>query len=267
MKISIITINLNNAQGLEKTLLSEISLSPPPEIKKEIIVIDGGSDDGSTDILRRFENELDHTVSERDNGIYHAMNKGVAAANGDYCIFMNSGDTFASADVLENVFQEANSKSNPDVITGATYYCNPRTGSAELTYPPQKISLGYFYFGNNSLQHQSSFIKTECLKKFPYDESLKIASDFKFWLQCLILNGGRYKSTSIPIANFDMTGISFREDFHEKVQKEIKKIYKDLNLERITSDYELMRNLKLHLFNRFLAKELKEIFAVDINFQ
>lgn len=267
MKISVITVNFNDKNGLEHTLSSSISLQVPQGYEKEIIVIDGGSTDGSVDILNKYSNAITYWVSEKDRGIFHAMNKGVAKASGDYCIFMNSGDSFASADVLENIFGNLSLTSLPDVITGATYYCNNEQNTENLEYPPQKISLGYFFFGNNSLQHQSSFIKTERLREFPYDETLRITSDFKFWIQVLVLNNGYYMPSDVPVAKFDTSGISSRPEIQEIIRNEIKTTYTNLKLSKIISDYELLRNLKLRLFKRFLQKALKETFHVSINFQ
>ena len=267
MKISVITVNFNDKNGLEHTLSSSISLQVPQGYEKEIIVIDGGSTDGSVDILNKYSNAITYWVSEKDRGIFHAMNKGVAKASGDYCIFMNSGDSFASADVLENIFGNLSLTSLPDVITGATYYCNKEQNTENLEYPPQKISLGYFFFGNNSLQHQSSFIKTERLREFPYDETLRITSDFKFWIQVLVLNNGYYMPSDVPVAKFDTSGISSRPEIQEIIRNEIKTTYTNLKLSKIISDYELLRNLKLRLFKRFLQKALKETFHVSINFQ
>lgn len=267
MKISVITVNFNNRNGLAHTLESSVSLRAPAGGEKEIIIIDGGSTDGSVEEIRKHENEIAYWCSERDHGIFHAMNKGVARATGDYCIFMNSGDTFATPDVLEKIFSVTFPQPQPDVITGATYYCDPSAGTENLELPPQKISLGYFFFGNNSLQHQSSFIKTSRLCEFPYDENLKITSDFKFWLQCLILNDGNYVSTDVPVAKFDTSGISSRPETQKVIEAEIRKTYTDLNLSKIITDYEQLRNLKWKLFKRVLAKKLKETFRVSINFR
>ena len=98
MRYSIITINYNNKEGLKRTLNSIKCLTNK---NYESIVIDGGSDDGSKDIIKKYENYVSYWVSEKDNGIYHAMNKGVSQAHGDYIIFMNSGDCFHSQDVLD----------------------------------------------------------------------------------------------------------------------------------------------------------------------
>ena len=100
MKISIITINYNHAEGLRCTIKSTIAQT---FTGYEFIIIDGGSSDGSVDVIKEYANKIDYWVSEPDGGIYPAMNKGVQQAHGKYCIFMNSGDEFYAKDVLEKI--------------------------------------------------------------------------------------------------------------------------------------------------------------------
>jgi hypothetical protein len=187
------------------------------------------------------------------------MNKGVAAATGDYCIFMNSGDAFASEEVLEKIFTESFlSGEQADVLSGATYYYDAQTQTKELGFPPEKVSMGFFY--SKTLQHQSSFIKTEQLRKFPYDETLKIIGDIKFWIQCLILNGGTYASSSVPVAEFNLSGVAARPKGAEK--KELRRVFSDLNLDKIILDYDLImkpKNLKMRICKHFFKQMLREI--------
>ena len=100
MKYSIITVNYNNKEGLRKTIESVVRQTYRDF---EFIVIDGGSTDGSTDILKEYDEQINYWVSEKDSGIYNAMNKGIKKSIGDYLIFMNSGDCFYQNDVLETV--------------------------------------------------------------------------------------------------------------------------------------------------------------------
>ena len=119
MTLSIITINYNNAAGLEKTIKSVISQTCK---RYEFIIIDGGSKDGSKDIIEKYQDQITYWVSEPDNGIYNAMNKGVKVAKGEYCIFMNSGDIFVDNDVIRDVF---NIGFSADIITGGIIILNP----------------------------------------------------------------------------------------------------------------------------------------------
>ena len=100
-KITIITIVFNNREGFIKTLNSVVSQTYK---NKEYLVIDGGSTDGTLDVIKHNSNFIDYWVSEKDRGIYDAMNKGLAKANGEWVIFMNSGDVFSESDVLSKIF-------------------------------------------------------------------------------------------------------------------------------------------------------------------
>ena len=103
MKLSIITVNLNNKTGLEKTVKSVCSQTFE---EFEFIIIDGGSTDGSLDIIKRYEDNISCWVSEQDKGVYNAMNKGIKMAKGEYLQFLNSGDSLINSDVLNKVFKE-----------------------------------------------------------------------------------------------------------------------------------------------------------------
>lgn len=261
MKISIITINFNNASGLEKTLKSNVALkSVPGKIEKEIIVIDGGSADDSVAVINRFQGEIAYSVSEKDRGIYHAMNKGVAAANGEFCIFMNSGDLFASDDVFEKIDEEARQRDcfAADVITGSTLYVDYAFGRENFGRAPRDISFGFFY--RKTLQHQSSFIRTKKLREFPFDESLKIVGDIKFWLQCLILGRGKYIRSDVLVAKFDTVGVISRAEGSEEL--ELRKVFTDLSLDRFVIDYDMIfhpKNLKMKFVKHFFSRALKSV--------
>ena len=101
MKLSIITINLNNADGLYRTINSVINQTYK---NIEYIIIDGGSSDNSCDVIKKFEEHLTYWISENDNGIYEAMNKGIIKSTGDYIYILNSGDILYSNNTIKNVF-------------------------------------------------------------------------------------------------------------------------------------------------------------------
>ena len=153
-KITVITINFNNLSGLKRTIPSVISQSYN---NFEYIVIDGGSTDGSKEYIELNKKNIDFWISERDKGIYNAMNKGIHIAHGEYCIFMNSGDHFFSSCALETAIEELDGY---DYCVGRTVVVE--SDYASLSTPPEKISFDFIK--ENSLQHQSTFIKTHLLK-------------------------------------------------------------------------------------------------------
>lgn len=194
MTLSIITINFNNAAGLEKTIKSVISQTNK---SYEFIIIDGGSTDGSKEIIERHKGEITYWVSEPDKGIYNAMNKGVKVAKGEYCIFMNSGDVFVDQNVIKDVF---NIGFIADIITGGIIINNN-----VIYYGPDKVSLAHFF--TKSISHQASFIKTDLLRRIPYDENLKIVSDWKFFIEAIIVNKCSYRPINRLIGEMEPGGI------------------------------------------------------------
>lgn len=179
MKYSIITVNYNNKDGLRKTIESVIHQTYRDF---EYIVIDGGSTDGSVDILKEYDKQITYWVSESDKGIYNAMNKGIAQAKGEYLNFMNSGDCFYNHDILEHVTKLHLSQ---DIIVGRDYHFNAKTSQGFATILPQRISMLTFYV--HTLPHQSTFFRKELFDNCPYDEHLKIVSDIKFYIQKLCI--------------------------------------------------------------------------------
>ena len=197
MKLSVITINYNNCEGLSKTIQSVVNQTWK---EFEYIIIDGGSTDGSVDIIREYDDKIAYWVSEPDKGIYHAMNKGIDVAKGEYCLFLNSGDSLFDKRVFSEVSVELN---GTDIVTGTLML-----DSGVYCLAPTEVTIPYFYTDCGSLSHPASFIKSHLLKKYHYDEELKIVSDWKFFVQVLIMDGASYKSISQIISIFDCTGVS-----------------------------------------------------------
>lgn len=195
----------------------------------EFIIIDGASTDGSALLLSEFSSILSYSVSEPDDGIYNAMNKGVSFATGDYCLFLNAGDTLCSEDVISQVLKTS---IHSDIFCGNAIILEeiPRRKS-----PPKDITMRYLF--GSSLCHQAVFIKTDLLRRCPYDESLKIVSDRKFFLENLILRNCSYDAVNIDICNYDITGYSANNRFAS--QREWQGVLKDLIPERILNDYGL----------------------------
>ncbi len=181
MKYSIITVNYNNKDGLHKTIESVIHQTFRDF---EYIIIDGGSTDGSADVLREYDKDIDYWVSEPDKGIYHAMNKGIAQAHGEYINFMNSGDCFYDNERLKML---TSNHFHSDIIIGSDYWYNPENGKDFSTILPLQLDMYTFFKG--SLPHQSTFFKRSLFCKFMYDETLKVVSDWKFYIQTIIGEG------------------------------------------------------------------------------
>ena len=201
-RLSVVTVNLNDVAGLSRTCQSLFTQS---FTDFEFIVIDGGSTDGSVEFLQNHTNKITHWVSEPDNGIYHAMNKGIRAATGVYCLFLNSGDWLAEPTTLENVFVQ-----NPeaDIVSGDIYFFDMQQGAIKWHVPsPDKLTAKVLFLG--TLPHQATFIRRGLFDRVGlYNEQLKIASDWLFFLEALLMHGCSYQHHPEPVAYFNMDGIS-----------------------------------------------------------
>ena len=219
MRYSVITINYNHEEGLKSTIESVLC---QVSTNYEYIIIDGGSTDGSVDVIKEYAKNISYWVSERDNGVYHAMNKGVGHAHGDYCIFMNSGDCFHSSNVLESV-----EKYKEDIICGQV-----------STFPSghHKSTISLVDLMRISLPHQAMFIKRELLLKHPYDEKYKILSDWKFCLETIIIDNCSFHAIEVIIADYESGGISTNSN--GLLPKEREHILKELFPPRILTDYQ-----------------------------
>lgn len=224
MKLSVITINYNNAEGLRKTVESVSAQTFCGDV--EYIIVDGGSTDGSKDIITAHSGLLASWVSEPDSGIYNAMNKGVRMACGDYCLFMNSGDSFHSGDVLQKAIPLLD---GTEFIIGRYMLID----SGELTSIEEPLTMMRFY--TESVPHQATFIRRDLLLEEPYDESLRIVGDWKFFTKKLIVENLPYKFVDLVIADYDCHGVSSTDV--AQVQKERAKVYGELFPPRVMTDY------------------------------
>ena len=197
MKLSIITINFNDKEGLQKTIESVVCQTFSDY---EYIVIDGGSTDRSVDVIKQYESKIDYWVSEPDSGIYNAMNKGIRQAKGEYCLFLNSGDWLLNKEGLEYVFCEM--FEDKDIV-----YYDVMTDQGEYRYPDKLTLLSFFI--SAPIGHQSSFIKTSLFSTIGlYNENWKIVSDWEFFLKAIIEYRCTYKHYSYLLTQFNWEGIS-----------------------------------------------------------
>ncbi|WP_298236996.1 glycosyltransferase family 2 protein [uncultured Algibacter sp.] len=198
--LSVITVNYNNKEGLERTIKSVCSQSYR---KFEYIIIDGGSNDGSLDVINNFKNDIDYFESKKDNGIYHAMNKGIKVAKGDYLLFLNSGDHFYSNKSLSFFKPYLLKQDKIDILYGNIMVKSQK--EFIKTYPE---ALTFSYFVKDTLPHPGSLINKKCFNHFLYDEDLKITSDWKFFMLGLCKKKYTYMYINQVISTFYLDGIS-----------------------------------------------------------
>ena len=237
MRYSIITINYNNKDGLIRTISSVLCLSNKDY---EFIIIDGGSTDGSVDIIKQHIKDITFWLSEKDNGVYHAMNKGVAQAHGEYLIFMNSGDCFHSSEALSSIteYQE-------DIICGKVI-----KGDSAKPSGHNKLTITLVDLMRGSLPHQAMFIKRELLVKHPYDENYKILSDWKFCIEAIVFDNCSFHNVDDIIADYDTSGISTNSN--GLLPKEREQILQEMFPPRIISDYQRLSPVDDELLDQSL---------------
>jgi glycosyltransferase involved in cell wall biosynthesis len=197
LKLSIITINYNNREGLEKTMHSVFLQR---FTGYEYIIVDGGSLDGSKEMIEQNESSLAWFVSEKDKGIYHAMNKGIEKAKGEYLLFLNSGDILVDDTSLGHFlgFDADIICADLKIIEGNTY---------QIRYAPDAPTFDFFT--RDTLPHQSAFIKKSLFEKAGlYNEDLKFVSDWKFYLDAMCKFNATYVHLKKVVAAFNFDGIS-----------------------------------------------------------
>jgi len=202
-KVSIITVNLNNADGLIDTIRSVLSQTYN---NYEFIIIDGGSNDESKNIIELYSGSFAYWCSERDGGIYFGMNKGLEHVTGEYVIFLNSGDCFVNKNVLEKVFRNTNY--TEDIIVGRQQYIlkSGRHSKSRRINPDEVDSL---FFWGNTLPHQCTFVKSVLFRKLGgYNTDYRIVSDWIFWYRAVRELKVTIRSVNILISIMQPGGIS-----------------------------------------------------------
>ena len=266
MKLSIITINYNNAEGLRKTLAS-VAAQTYPNI--EHIIVDGNSTDGSVDVIREYESTLASSLSpfasrlkwlsEPDKGIYNAMNKGIRMATGEYIEILNSGDILAAPDVTERMMA---------ALASYSEQCERSTGEAELQQSDLPSILygnmikewpdgkrvkdtcgggdytpdSFYYFYRGTLNHDCAYIRKDLFEKYGlYNEEMKICSDWEWYVRAIVLGGEKTVYTNIDVTVFDMTGISESDGKNRAlIQKERREYLESILPAAVLRDYDML---------------------------
>lgn len=228
MKLSIITINLNDKDGLLKTIES---VSSQTFTDYEFIIIDGKSTDGSMELIQRYRDNISYWVSEKDSGIYNAMNKGIRQANGEYLYFLNSGDALYEKTTLEKAFSD---DPHEAFVCGSFYMEQGGKLEPDTSYKDRDWRLSLYDLFAGFLCHQAFFIHRSNFEKYGlYSEELKVMSDWKLFYQGIAIDQlpVRYVDTFISIYN--MEGFSTQVG-GEIIYKEKLQICRELLSEQLT---------------------------------
>ena len=249
MRLSIITINYNNADGLRKTMESVFAQTYRDY---EYIIVDGASSDGSVEIIKEFAQKLENgdlrlknfkCSSEPDTGIYNAMNRGVRKAHGDYVLMLNSGDNFVDEHVVERVLPELD---GTDIVQGNVIL--ERNGVKTINRGYGKSDISFIEVMKGFFLHQASFCRRDLFERYGYfDETYRINGDTVFYAKCLGFGNASFKYIDLNIAFFDTTGISADpNNKYTKLRAEEDKRYQQMFSPRMYALINEEKKIKLY---------------------
>lgn len=244
MKLSIITINYNNAVGLQKTLNSTLSQKCTAF---EHVIVDGASSDNSVELIERYATDASAKgikviwISEKDKGIYNAMNKGIKMASGEYVEILNSGDILAAGDVVTRMYKALDEKSYPEILYGNMLktvdwvHIKRDNCGGNSEYTPKS----FLYFYNGTLNHNCAYIKRSLFDKYGYyNEEMKICSDWEWYVRSIVLGNITPIYVNLDVTIFDMNGVSESGGKNKHIiEKEKKDFLESIIPKLILNDY------------------------------
>ena len=244
IKLSIITICFNEKDRIEKTILSVINQKFR---NYEFIVVDGDSTDGTKEIIEKYKENITVFISEKDRGIYDAMNKGISKSIGEYLLFLNGGDYLYSNDTLQEVFEKYNPVA--DIVYGNIILTS--NGSIFKGKKPFLSNSLFLFIG--SFAHQASFIKRELfINDGLYDDNFKIVGDQEFFAREIIKNKKKIIHIPVIISFYDNQNYSISED---------KNLSKERNREKMIVFKRYFNKFEL-IFYPPLAKLAKALLLI-----
>ena len=244
--ISIITVVYNNIRGIERTIQSVLNQSYN---NIEYIIIDGGSTDGTLDVIKRYENRISYWISEADEGIYNAMNKGILKAHGSFLNFMNSGDTFVTSTTIERLIERY--EKGDKIIYGNILKCYDRRKERTSGIVSSHPDIIDFY--KNMINHQAAFISRELFEKYGG------------------INQEKVRYCNIDVANFMMDGISSMMPLkYMEEQREIRKalfkgydvLFCELAEYRQSSIIRFLVKIRMYLGSRNVGDKIRFVRSI-----
>jgi glycosyltransferase involved in cell wall biosynthesis len=225
--ISIVTIVYNGEAFLEETIKSVINQSYD---NVEYIIIDGGSSDGTVDIIKKYEDKVSYWISEKDKGIYDAMNKGIEAATGDYINFLNAGDDFCDQYVLEKIFLQHKYISY-DIVYGSAIVVDKNRTNKLLLKPKAFTKFNLLFWTTRTVCHQSIFVNKNILE--PYSLNYKLKGELN-WYFDLLKKSKKFLVIDIPVVYYSLGGTG---DINYKLNtmETLKVVFKQMNIFGITA--------------------------------
>jgi glycosyltransferase involved in cell wall biosynthesis len=240
IKVTIITVSYNAQRTIEQTIQSVVNQTYN---NIEYIIIDGGSTDGTVDVIKKYEDKIAYWISESDKGIYDAMNKGMDIATGDYIYFLGADDSLVEKSILDTI--------SACLLENKCEILSARVWMVDEAYNLQKISkqniVKQMIFKGAMLPHQGMFVKAKLMKKYHFDCNYKVAADYDFLMKC-IKNKVNIVYIDKSVAFFAISGMSTvfekqREDEYNQIMQK--------------NGFEKVQGVK----NNFMKKALKKIFV------
>ena len=256
--ISIVTVVLNNPTGLKRTIES-VACQKTDAI--EYIVIDGKSSASSVEIANSFRNHIDIFISEKDNGIYDAMNKGISLCTGKFILLLNAADTLVQHS-LGQILKDLNNWDCGNIYYGDSIHTYNDRSSSRLIFGSHEKLLGRM-----SISHQAVFIPNAIYKGYGnYDLHYKLASDFDFLLK-LALGGITFKYIGIPIAYFETGGASDKKMISSRIEC-IKILWRNKSPQRISGTLNYCKEIAMFhiyklitkIFGTKIASHIRELY-------
>ena len=255
MKLSIITVNLNDSKGLQKTIETVTSQS---FTDYEYIVVDGGSTDGSVEVIKEHEGHINHWISEKDKGIYEAMNKGIRLAKGDYLLMLNSGDYLVDDTVLDKAFKAVENE-DVDIFYGDIFM--NREGTLTPDSFPDELTFGFFM--ERCLSHQATFIRRKLHETVGlYSEHLKIAADWEFFILAICKFNAGYRHIPVTLTVYNAVGISSDPKNYDLLVDEQDKI-KRKYFPAFWPDYQISYEQKMRL-KYFMDTKFYKMYKIAV---
>lgn len=282
MILSIITINRNDAKGLERTLESVMKQEGVADLQIEHVIVDGASTDESVEVIRQatgdrlqatggegvYANGICYRwISEPDKGIYNAMNKGIRMASGEYIQILNSADVLAAPNVCVRMLAALEENNYPDILYGNMIKRWPDGKTYCDRCEAGKLSMLSFYHG--TLNHDPAYIRKSLFDKFGYyDESLKIVSDWAWYLKAIPLGGVEPVYMNIDVTIFDMNGVSERNtklwpiERRPVLEREVPRMIL-ADYDKYAGDMRMMDRIRKHHMYKFVYFIERVLFKLE----
>jgi len=199
-KISIITVVFNAKEDLKKTMQSVFAQTYD---NIEYIIIDGGSTDGTVDVIKSYKDKISYFISEKDEGIYDAMNKGIEQAKGEWLNFLNAGDVFVDSQVLGNIFKNSIDIDNINLLYGSIVVRDTSGKDIAIVKPKKFIKLNIVFWGTGTLCHQAMFVSSDIIEKYSLKYKLKGELN---WYFDLLPKVKKFKIVDFPVVVYSLGG-------------------------------------------------------------